>query len=71
MENSIFISYSHKDAETVNTIAQIIKKVTNMEVWYDSSLRGGENYFSVIANQIIKSTFFVFIVSDNSIMSDW
>ena len=42
-----------------------------MEVWYDSSLRGGDNYFSVIANQIIKSTFFVFIVSDNSIMSDW
>lgn len=71
MENSIFISYSHKDAETVNTIAKIIKKATVMEVWYDSSLRGGENYFSVIANQIIKSTFFVFIVSDNSVESDW
>ncbi|MCD7956311.1 MAG: toll/interleukin-1 receptor domain-containing protein [Lachnospiraceae bacterium] len=71
MEKSIFISYSHKDADTVRTIAEIIKNATDMAVWYDSRLRGGENYFSVIANQIIKSSFFVFIVSDNSILSDW
>ncbi len=71
MGNNIFVSYSHKDAETVVKIVEVIKKSTGMEVWYDSSLRGGENYFSVIANQIMKSKFFVFIVSDNSISSDW
>lgn len=71
MENSIFISYSHKDIETVAKIADIIKKASTMTVWWDSSIRGGENYFSVIANQIIQSKFFVFIVSDNSILSDW
>ena len=71
MENNIFISYSHRDIETVKEIAGIIQKASNMTVWWDDSLRGGENYFSVIANQIIKSKFFVFIVSDNSVMSDW
>ena len=71
MDDRIFISYSHKDAETVKKIAKIIEKASNMPVWFDSSLRGGENYFSVIANQIVECNYFVFIVSDNSIMSDW
>lgn len=71
MDDHIFISYSHKDAETVNKISKIIEQVSNMQVWIDSNLRGGENYFSVIANQIMECKYFVFIVSDNSILSDW
>lgn len=71
MDNSIFISYSHKDSETVNKISKIIEQASNMRVWIDRNLRGGENYFSVIANQIMECDYFVFIVSDNSISSDW
>lgn len=71
MENSIFISYSHKDIASVNKIVEVMKKASQKPVWYDSNLRGGDYYFSEIANQIIQSTHFVFIVSDNSINSDW
>ena len=71
MSEHIFISYSHKDAEKVGEIAKAIEKVSNRTVWFDSSLRGGENYFSVIANRIIECEYFVFIVSDHSTASDW
>ena len=71
MENGIFVSYSHKDADVVGTIVATIKKATDMGVWYDSSLRGGQQYFSVIAEQIMESKFFAFIVSGNSVASEW
>lgn len=71
MDKNIFISYSHRDTEVVDFIVGRIKSLTGMGVWIDSSLRGGENYFSVIADQIMKSTYFVFIVSENSVISDW
>lgn len=71
MDSSIFISYSHKDTETVKYIAEIIEKASGYTIWFDKNLRGGENYFSVIANQIVSSDFFAFIVSENSVVSDW
>ncbi|MBQ6773161.1 MAG: SEL1-like repeat protein [Synergistaceae bacterium] len=69
--NGIFISYSHEDFETVNKIAGVIKNSCSSKVWFDINLRGGEYYFSVIANHILESQFFVFIVSAKSTESDW
>lgn len=71
MEDMIFISYSHKDSKEVKKIAEIILETTGKKVWYDTSLRGGEHYFSKIANQIAACSYFVFVVSDNSVHSDW
>ena len=71
MDKTIFISYSHEDAEIVKKIVGIIQESCGMEVWFDSNLRGGENYFSVIANRIMECEHFVFIVSEHSIISDW
>lgn len=71
MDYSVFISYSHKDAPTVEQVAKAITRAGSASVWMDSRLRGGDNYFSVIANQILESRFFVFIVSENSVISDW
>lgn len=71
MKDGIFVSYSHKDSEIVEKIVSVLKEKSGQEVWFDHKLRGGENYFSVIANQIISNKYFVFIVSDNSIGSDW
>ena len=70
-EMNIFVSYSHNDAKTVEHIIALIRKYTNNEVWYDARLVGGENYFSVIAEQILKCSFFVFVVSENSVNSDF
>lgn len=71
MQDGIFVSYSHKDSDIVVQIVKILKESSGKEVWFDHKLRGGENYFSVIANQIIANKYFVFIVSNNSIESDW
>ncbi len=71
MKDGIFVSYSHKDTAVVEQIVSVLKETCGMDVWFDHKLRGGENYFSVIANQIIENKYFVFIVSDNSVKSDW
>lgn len=71
MNDGIFVSYSHRDGKTVEKIVSILKDNTHKEVWFDHNLRGGENYFSVIANQIIENQYFVFFVSENSVESDW
>jgi len=71
MQDGIFVSYSHKDSDIVVQIVKILKESSGKEVWFDHKLRGGENYFSVIANQIIANKYFAFIVSNNSIESDW
>lgn len=67
----IFISYSHRDTEKVNRIVRLLNEHSNNTVWVDARLRGGDQYFSVIAEQILKNEFFVFVVSDSSIQSDW
>ena len=71
MENSIFISYAHENAEAVGLIAENIKRVSGMTVWLDSELRGGDNFIEVIANTIFSSSYFVFIVSEASVFSKW
>ena len=48
-KKTLFISYSHNDTTEVRKIAETIQQTDLAEVWYDSKLRGGENYFSVIA----------------------
>ncbi len=72
MEDKIFISYSHSDYEVVSFIANKIQQVCDgREIWYDGKLRGGEHYFSTIATQIMDCNFFVFMVSKDSVTSDW
>lgn len=71
MRDGVFVSYSHKDVKVVEQIVSIIREKSGKEVWFDHKLRGGENYFSAIANQIIENKYFVFVVSENSVMSDW
>ena len=70
-EDNVFISYSHKDQKEVEHIIELIKSRTDKEIWYDGRLIGGENYFSVIAEQIIKCSFFIFVVSNYSVNSDF
>ncbi len=70
-KKTLFISYSHNDTTEVRKIAEAIQQTDLAEVWYDSKLRGGENYFSVIANQIVACEYLTFIVSEHSVRSDW
>lgn len=71
MSKRIFISYSHKDAAAVNGIVEVIRQTTGEDVWYDPELRGGENYWEVIAQQLDGCTHLVFVMSKNSVGSQW
>lgn len=71
MSKNAFVSYAHADMESVNEIINIVRDIPDCNVWYDDNLRGGEHYFSVIAEQILKNEYFIFIVSDASISSSW
>ncbi|MBQ7999690.1 MAG: toll/interleukin-1 receptor domain-containing protein [Ruminococcus sp.] len=71
MSKDVFVSYAHSDIEQVKKIITALKAVPEVQVWYDSNLRGGEHYFSVIAESILKNDYFVFVVSQASVHSDW
>lgn len=71
MDRNIFISYAHSDAMYINDIVNVIQNIEGANVWYDSKIRGGEEYFGVIAEQILRNNYFVFLVSNNSVHSEW
>lgn len=71
MSKDVFVSYAHADIEAVNKIINALKSIDDVAVWYDSNLRGGEHYFSVIAESILKNDYFIFVVSKSSVSSDW
>lgn len=71
MERGAFISYSHKDAAAVQALAAIISEELGFPVWYDTRLHGGDEYFSIIAEQILIYEYFIFVVSHNSVSSDF
>lgn len=71
MKKGVFISYSHKDISNVEEIVRALKASLDMDIWYDNSLRGGEHFFSVIADKILEYDYFIFVVSKNSVNSKW
>lgn len=63
----VFISYSHTNAEEVRYVAEVIRANTDQTVWYDTKLRGGENYFSTIAKEILNNEYFFLLISAESV----
>lgn len=67
----VFISYSRKDLSFVEQLATDLKNA-GYEVWYDvSGLRGGSRWRFEIENAIRNSEFAIFVLSPNSITSEW
>ena len=67
----VFISYSRKDLEFVDRLANDLK-ATGFEVWYDlSGLEPGSRWRQEIQKAIQESQFFLVVLSPNSIISDW
>ena len=67
----VFISYSRKDLEFVDLLANDLK-TAGFDVWYDlSGLEAGSRWGSEIQKAIQASQFFLVTLSPNSIKSDW
>ena len=71
MEQGAFVSYSHADTEAVRELVDIISRELNFPVWYDNNLHGGDHYFSIIAERILRYEYFIFVVSPNSVSSEF
>ncbi len=71
MAQGAFISYSHADVRQVQDLVDLIQKELGFSVWYDHNLHGGDHYFSVIAERILQYEYFIFVVSQNSVNSEF
>jgi TIR domain len=64
----IFLSYSRKDEEVVEVLAQGFE-AARREVWFDKDLGGGDAWWDKILDNIRLATVFVFALSDESLRS--
>lgn len=71
MKDKVFISYAHEDAEIVWQIAGLIRQTGTVEVWDDRKIRGGREFFEVIAEHLVQSEWFIFMASSRSEKSPW
>lgn len=70
-EKLILISYSSKDFETAYSIAQILK-ANGFTIWMaPESIPGASDYLSEINKAIKKSSIVLFLLSPNSLTSEW
>lgn len=70
MSDQIFISYSKKDGNFANKLADDLLKL-GYEVWIDRSIGGGERWRASIEANLKASKEVIIIVSPNSMASDW
>ena len=68
---SIFVSYAHDDLEAVERVVAILRQSVAADIWFDRHLRGGDEYFKIIAREIHRRDVFLFIGSKASFRSPW
>lgn len=72
MDREVFISYSRKDLEEVKKIKYEIDKEVGIDCWMDlNGIESGEQFEDVIINAINKSNIVLFMMSANSMQSQW
>ena len=68
---NVFISYSHRDRDACARIDSLLEKRDDFNVWYDKGLIPGEVYRRRIAEVIRNSGYFIILLSQSSVASDW
>lgn len=65
----IFISYAHKDVQSVLPIIGTMQ-ASGFRIWFDEGIDPGTEWDNVIAEQIEKSSYFLAFVSENYLASE-
>lgn len=68
-DDYIFISYSHRDKKIVEEKLHILQR-DGFRLWYDSGIRGGDNWRKVLREKIKFSKNVIVFTSANSVKSD-
>jgi len=66
----IFISYAHKDLETVERLASILRKGGH-DIWYDQQLVGAKSWKAQLLTQIKASDCFLYALTPKSVAAEW
>lgn len=68
----IFISYSHQDKNTAkNVVAKLRAAESDNQVWFDENLKAGQIWSDKLVEEIIKSDVVLFLISPDSVKSDY
>ena len=68
----IFISYSRADALFIEPLVPLLEQVfPDHEIWYDKHLTGGEDWWTRILNEISACNLFIYLLSNESLTSDY
>ena len=65
---NIMISYSHQDHDFMLRVRDLLAD-NGFDVWVDTKLKGGSNFFSDIGSAVIGCNLLVFILSEHSVAS--
>ncbi|MEN8240093.1 MAG: toll/interleukin-1 receptor domain-containing protein, partial [Actinomycetota bacterium] len=64
----IFLSYAHQDRDTVEMLHDKLS-VAHHDVWFDNELRGGQEWWDAILENIERADLFLFVASPDSLRS--
>ncbi|MBO5280348.1 MAG: toll/interleukin-1 receptor domain-containing protein [Clostridia bacterium] len=68
-DDYIFISYSHRDKKAVEEKLHILQR-NGFRLWYDSGIRGGENWRKVLREKIKFARNVIVFTSESSVRSE-
>lgn len=66
----VFISYAHEDKSALKRVVRVLEEA-GMQTWFDQEIRVGERLTEVIFPKLRSSRCAVFILTKNSVRSDW
>ena len=68
----IFISYSRADRQFLDSLVPLIRKVYgNDSLWYDDDIHGGADWWPLILSEIDDCDLFIYLVSNESLSSEY
>src|SRR5689334_22529412 len=68
----IFISYSRVDRPLVDDLVPLLREVYGLEnVWFDENLHGGQLWWEEILYQIAACDIFIYLLSNESVGSEY
>lgn len=67
---TIFISYSHKDSKAADDLRRELSK-KGLDVWSDNKIKPGDNWAQEIEKALKKAEYYLFLVTPDSIASQW
>jgi hypothetical protein len=69
---NIFVSYSHDDREQAELIIKLLQRFDeDYDIWWDFQIRSGTNWRTTIENEIRNRDIFIFLMSPDSMASDY